>query len=48
MSRLRGDDSVPYLPDVIRANAQIISEVFPPRPGDFIWDSTPREVAILL
>ncbi len=48
MSRLRGDDSVPYLPDLIRANAQIISEVFPPRPGHFIWDSTPREVAILL
>ena len=27
MSRLRGDDSVPYLPDVIRARASLKTEV---------------------
>ncbi|MHC5755758.1 MAG: hypothetical protein ACYTXF_34995, partial [Nostoc sp.] len=37
ISRLKGDESVPYLPDVIRAKAALKNELF----------SIPIEVAIL-
>jgi uncharacterized coiled-coil protein SlyX len=48
MSRLRGDNSVPYLPDVIRSRAQVKTQGFLTIPVDFICNSPPREVAILI